>query len=238
MEISGDSDSDAEAGPSKKRVRSEMVESAADDDQAKFAAQPKWSNPDPYTALPCDGASSAKKKDIVQTIRKARVDTKDTKSTVPTEAAPDVIYFDDSDNEDEVPVTTHFSGQTVIAQATDDGPGEFEKRMVELAASSAQVIAAPGPFPPPPFPIPNTHLGSRKRTHNDRIKPTSSQPGGPRPTGDILDAWKPRGNPTPWLRQHDSPVASRLSMYECPISQTPFREDRDPDRVPLEIGHR
>ena len=38
------------------------------------AARPKWSNPDPYTALPPPEAVGGPKKDIVQVIRKAKVD--------------------------------------------------------------------------------------------------------------------------------------------------------------------
>lgn len=61
------SDSDNEsAEPTAKRARTTDKESGGD-------SAPKWSNPDPYTALPPTEDSDKKKKDMVQLIRKARV---------------------------------------------------------------------------------------------------------------------------------------------------------------------
>lgn len=62
------SDSDDEHGqPTSKRART-TTSHIADGDNA-----PKWSNPDPYTALPAGDGSDKKKKDVVQLIRKARM---------------------------------------------------------------------------------------------------------------------------------------------------------------------
>ncbi|KAJ3944710.1 hypothetical protein N0V92_013588, partial [Colletotrichum tropicale] len=67
MDISDNSDDDS-GEPSNKRVR-------RDDNDESGNSVPKWSNPDPYTALPPpDADKERKKKDMVKMIRKARVD--------------------------------------------------------------------------------------------------------------------------------------------------------------------
>jgi non-canonical poly(A) RNA polymerase PAPD5/7 len=75
--------------------------------------QPKWSNPDPYTALPPPSQSTGPKKDIVETIRKAKMDTSlDAASNNPVKDNIDFISFDDepavinidSDDEDQASV--------------------------------------------------------------------------------------------------------------------------------------
>ncbi|SPJ84992.1 uncharacterized protein FTOL_10909 [Fusarium torulosum] len=56
MDISSSSETE---GPSKKRAK--IVDDGSDD------AAPKWSNPDPYTALPCPDESTRKKRDMPKT---------------------------------------------------------------------------------------------------------------------------------------------------------------------------
>ncbi|KAL2807868.1 hypothetical protein BJX63DRAFT_56787 [Aspergillus granulosus] len=81
MDVS--SDDDQEAHPRKKRAsESKTVSSAAS--IAIAAPTPKWSNPDPYTALPPPDESQNKKVDVVKLIRKARL-ANATKAT-PTDA--------------------------------------------------------------------------------------------------------------------------------------------------------
>ncbi|KAK9423704.1 hypothetical protein SUNI508_13934 [Seiridium unicorne] len=87
MDISGESEVD-DIQPAAKRVR------LTDDQEA-----PKWSNPDPYTALPPPDETQRKKKDVVQMIRKARVDAEAKKAAGASEAA-EFISFDFSDEED------------------------------------------------------------------------------------------------------------------------------------------
>ncbi|KAL3463158.1 hypothetical protein BJX64DRAFT_287649 [Aspergillus heterothallicus] len=70
MEVS--SDDDQEAHPRKKRAPdSNSNPSAAS--AAAVAPTPKWSNPDPYTALPPPDESQNRKVDVVKLIRKARL---------------------------------------------------------------------------------------------------------------------------------------------------------------------
>lgn len=90
MDISGDSE-DEGTEPAAKRVR-------LNDDPAAQAA-PKWSNPDPYTALPPPDETQRKKKDVVQMIRKARVEAEAKKDSATSDAA-EFISFDMSDDED------------------------------------------------------------------------------------------------------------------------------------------
>ena len=87
-----DMSDDENQHPKKKhRIDSE----AADGDSV-----PRWSNPDPYTALPPPDDSQRKKKDVVKLIRKARVETNS--STVnKIDAADDFISFDFGDEEDD-----------------------------------------------------------------------------------------------------------------------------------------
>ncbi|THY59071.1 hypothetical protein D6C97_04213 [Aureobasidium pullulans] len=62
------SDDSEDEHPRAKRAR--VKSKSPESEQAK----PKWSNPDPYTALPPPGESDAKKKDVVKLIRKAKVE--------------------------------------------------------------------------------------------------------------------------------------------------------------------
>lgn len=89
MDIS-ESDSDAQR-PAK---RAKTADAKAGD------ATPKWSNPDAYTALPPPDPSARKKTDVVQLIRKARVEAQETKDE-PTPALDDFISLTDSEESEE-----------------------------------------------------------------------------------------------------------------------------------------
>ncbi|GAB7350593.1 hypothetical protein MBLNU459_g1162t2 [Dothideomycetes sp. NU459] len=90
-----ESDGSEDEHPRSKRARvhSPTAEAASAD---TAAAKPKWSNPDPYTVLPCpDGTETRKGKDVVKLIRKAKVDA--SKSEAQSSTASDFISlnFDD-----------------------------------------------------------------------------------------------------------------------------------------------
>ncbi|KAK7959204.1 uncharacterized protein PG986_004058 [Apiospora aurea] len=125
MEISDDSDAEPQE-PVAKRARVSAPTSAAEE------AAPRWSNPDPYTALPPPDETTRKKKDVVQLIRKARVEADSKKSTAPSEAA-DFISCDFSDGEDDKANT----GSNLPAQArrADNHP--------ESSSSSGPTNVAP-----------------------------------------------------------------------------------------------
>ena len=86
MDLS-DEENDDNDQPKKKQVRTERR--AVDADQA-----PRWSNPDPYTALPPPDESLRKKKDVVKLIRKARVNAISENTSKAEGAADDFISLD------------------------------------------------------------------------------------------------------------------------------------------------
>ncbi|CAK7203575.1 hypothetical protein SEUCBS139899_006310 [Sporothrix eucalyptigena] len=96
MDMSGDEQGneeteEGEVAPPRKRVR--LATKSADE-------APKWSNPDPYTVLPPTDTSGVKKKDVVQLIRKARVQGE--KAAALTSADTEEFIscgFDSSDDE-------------------------------------------------------------------------------------------------------------------------------------------
>lgn len=92
MDMSED-DADVQQ-PKKKIARSD--EKAADGDSV-----PRWSNPDPYTALPPPDESRGKKKDVVKLIRKARVTATSENISNVKAASDDFISFDFGDEDEE-----------------------------------------------------------------------------------------------------------------------------------------
>lgn len=176
MEISDDSDAGMDsAEPAAKRTR--LSKAATDEGQEA----PKWSNPDPYTALPPPDESQRKKKDVVQLIRKARVEADAQKPSAAEEAA-DFISCDFSDDENE---------------KLDDKPALASNPSLRVPVGSSNNRLPPPPpppisslpprpsFPPPPDPSakrskkgdknpadPATYsgFGNRKRTFDDQIK--------------------------------------------------------------------
>jgi len=91
MDMSDDEDDSESAEPKKKQIKT--MKKAADGNSV-----PKWSNPDPYTALP-PVEESRKRKDVVKLIRKARVEA----ATAKAENSPvdDFISFGDDKEEEE-----------------------------------------------------------------------------------------------------------------------------------------
>lgn len=197
MDISSSSETE---GPSKKRARTE-------NDSASGDAAPKWSNPDPYTALPCPDDGLRKKRDMVKLIRKARVEDAAAKPAASGDAE-DFISFDLTEDEE---------------SDTDELPPPPPPRDL--------LPPPPRDLPPPPPPanapsgpralkdpvIPVNHkplppqdrggpLGSRKRTADDEIKPpdygqlkkATTKPS----KGMLLASWTPKPNEEscPWIR--------------------------------------
>jgi len=246
MEISGDeSDAsnapDASQEPSSKRARLGLHQSASDSNA------PKWSNPDPYTALPPPDATQQKKKDVVQLIRKARVQTKEAKTAISVEAEEFISCdFDDSDSGTEEVVKTNFqpasapppAGAGVPGAPTgprnpnlpanlprrpdppEDSPNNFQKptvleptQIVNPSDSTSNTTAQTSAFQPGPTTkklaaakdLGTSALGSRKRTHDDRIilpahaklKKATSMPSG----GSLTWEWeiKRSEDSCPWL---------------------------------------
>ncbi|KAI6715221.1 hypothetical protein JHW43_002198 [Diplocarpon mali] len=91
MDMSDDETDEAQQ-PKTKQARTEGK--AADGDSV-----PRWSNPDPYTALPPPDESRGKKKDVVKLIRKARV-TSSSEHVTKSATTDDFISFDFGDEKE------------------------------------------------------------------------------------------------------------------------------------------
>ncbi|KAL6870360.1 hypothetical protein J3F83DRAFT_735998 [Trichoderma novae-zelandiae] len=179
MDISSQSETEE---PAKKRTRTAVADESGD-------AAPKWSNPDPYTALPCPDESTRKKRDVVKLIRKARLEDNTTKPAAPTEAE-DFLAFDFSD--DDARSQGDQDGSKPAAAASKP-PAPPPEKNVELSSKVLAKLPPPPPPPPtsassnrpwaagintlslPPKPVapqgfPDSGpLGSRKRTFDDEI---------------------------------------------------------------------
>ncbi|GME63413.1 Topoisomerase family protein [Neofusicoccum parvum] len=137
---SGDEDaSDDEDRPPAKRVRA-TTEDKADDGNAA----PRWSNPDPYTALPPPDETHAKRRDFVKLIRKAKVAPEhDAAASNAVTKNDDFISlnFDDdedqqnSDDDENSPVRRSDRKQI---QRSFDGPSARPSRATSAASAGQQ----------------------------------------------------------------------------------------------------
>ncbi|KAK0707711.1 hypothetical protein B0H67DRAFT_602982 [Lasiosphaeris hirsuta] len=227
MDISGDEDG-ASAEPSHKRARFTTDQSSSGN------SAPKWSNPDPYTALPPPESSQpAKKKDVVQLIRKARVQ-KEAQSSLPS-AAEEFISCDFSDEESDegdksasfgvtgAPTGPRSSGLAPVRESPRGRPSRNDLPPPPPPALPPPPPPALPPPPPPPssFRDPSSSaLGSRKRTHDDVIKvldPKLSKPSPAPGKGHILPAWREvkDENPTPWIvEDHSKSVSPGIWLHK------------------------
>lgn len=194
MDISED-DAEGTAEPSSKRARLSAQQSTSDNNA------PKWSNPDPYTALPPESAPRGKKKDVVQMIRKARIPAKEVRDSLPSEAA-DFISFDLDESDDNEPLPTARTVATMPGGRI--GSQRPSKGAVPAKAVKTHVLL--------PDPTPSA-LGTRKRTHDDEIKTphtklkkSSKAPVG----GGVISEWLavPGVEPTPWMKVNHSDSAN------------------------------
>ncbi|PHH68173.1 hypothetical protein CDD80_201 [Ophiocordyceps camponoti-rufipedis] len=169
MEMSSQSSSGGaqDQKPSVKRARTAAKPDAD--------AAPKWSNPDPYTALPCpDETSTRPKRDVVKLIRKARLEEPKPSTDVPA-AAKDFIPFDMSSDEESKP-EPNMSRAPLSFRLPAKPPAPSRSQALDLDDGSGD-------------------LGSRKRTADDRIKPPDygqSRKADFRPSkGVLLPEWQP-----------------------------------------------
>jgi non-canonical poly(A) RNA polymerase PAPD5/7 len=218
MDISDDDNDSAQ--PTAKRARTAADATSADE-------TPKWSNPDPYTALPPEQDPDKKKKDVVQLIRKARVES--AKSTRTSLLADDEDFIrcdsgseDDEDAEDAEddedfidPLTYNRQGQNAKGQGTPQPTAAAQAAYGPSSASGKASMAPPASKPTKrvdfEMDMPkSSDLGSRKRTHDDVLKlPTHAQlktapkkPSG----GSIVSEWRAKKgeNHSPWVTSASS----------------------------------
>jgi non-canonical poly(A) RNA polymerase PAPD5/7 len=178
MDVSDDegdkSDHEEEEQPKKKQVRTEAKVSADGD------SVPRWSNPDPYTALPPPDESSHKKKDVVKLIRKARVTASLNEATKSAAETDDFISFDfGNDNiagADEHAATSDDESVVEVPGASTgprNGTRNYSHREEVLgprdAARSLELTTPTGKSRAIDTST-DPDLGNRKRTHDDKIK--------------------------------------------------------------------
>ncbi|KAI0113312.1 hypothetical protein F4814DRAFT_421433 [Daldinia grandis] len=202
MDISDNSDSDV-AEPAAKRMRTSETNVTKPEQDA-----PKWSNPDPYTALPPPDESTRKKKDMVQLIRKARVEAEAKQPAAPVEGL-DFISCDFSDNEGEGP-NRREATSTLPATYSRNPP--TEEIRIERTETQTVKPNSRGTSNNPIDLTASTSLGTRKRTFDDTIKLPHTTlkvsmkfSGG----GNVLPAWQPKDdNPCPWAMVDHSTTPS------------------------------
>ena len=193
MEISeGEDNAGGAQEPSSKRARLGAHKSAVED------SVPKWSNPDPYTALPPPDAAAKPRKDVVQLIRKARVESKESKASIPAEAADFIACdFDDSDDDrgefeviDARPVRKEAASGVSVAPINSRSGNHHlpplapakpsRPETIDLTQSGLANLISTSAQPTQQKTDPKAQpalgrsqddaLGSRKRTHDDEIK--------------------------------------------------------------------
>lgn len=207
MDISDDENDSAQ--PSAKRARTVANSTSADE-------APKWSNPDPYTALPPEQDPDKKKKDVVQLIRKARVES--AKSTRTSLLADDEDFIRcDSGSEDDADEEEFIDPLTYSRQRSNNQ----EAQQSTVAASAASSVPSKASAAPAAnralkrvdfdMDLPtSSDLGSRKRTHDDVLKlPAHSQlkSAPKRPSGgSIVSEWRVKKgeNHSPWVTSPSS----------------------------------
>jgi non-canonical poly(A) RNA polymerase PAPD5/7 len=166
---------DSEEGPLTKRPRKELDKTDGND-------KPKWSNPDPYYLAPILEDANAKKKDVVEIIRKAKIAAEKEKeqSTNAVAKNDDFISFamDEDEEEDK---SDH------ISISSDDAPVEtFTTGTAnESRAENSSTTSNPVPFSH----LTNFHplLASSSATTSSRSQPTTD-------TRRETDTWPPRSN--------------------------------------------
>ncbi|KAH9232276.1 hypothetical protein K456DRAFT_37518 [Colletotrichum gloeosporioides 23] len=197
MDISDNSDDDS-GEPSNKRVR-------RDDNDESGNSVPKWSNPDPYTALPPpDADKERKKKDMVKMIRKARVDDSAADKLAASTEAEEFISFDmdggDDGEEEEIilppsksptppppppslpapPPPPPSLPAAAVFREPPTAPRNDQVSNGHFNASAASTApstsASNRPALPPKPVVADDALGSRKRTVDDQIKPPTYGP--------------------------------------------------------------
>lgn len=212
MDISDDENDSAQ--PTAKRARTAANSTSADE-------APKWSNPDPYTALPPEQDADKKKKDVVQLIRKARVEP--AKSTRTSLLADDEDFIrcdsgseDGSDEEEFIDPLTYNSQRShnrgapqqpinaIVPAASTTSLGPSKASAVPAANKATRRIEFDMDTPR------SSDLGSRKRTHDDvlklpahaQLKSAPKRPSG----GSIVSEWRTKKgeNQSPWVTSPSS----------------------------------
>ena len=229
IDLTNGSDDDIEADAPRKRVK-------AEESQPTELAAPKWSNPEYLTALPPPETLGAPKKDIVQVIRKAKVDSapKTDSSANAVKDNVDFISFnfgeegeimseDDPVSENRPPSNapvgpSGFGGRSAV-QPNGAGVANGRGRQPDPPPSTFQPInlrssnkmdddVGPPPLPPPELSMPtDEELIAYNGGNTKGMKRKRGEQS--KDIGDVVPDWRPNGsNPTPWCTIDHSRTAN------------------------------
>ncbi|SPO07524.1 related to DNA-directed DNA polymerase [Cephalotrichum gorgonifer] len=164
-----DSDNSDDGEPAHKRSKPNPTTPKSGD---SGDAVPRWSNPDPYTALPPPDPTQRKKTDVVQLIRKARVEAEEAKDKA-APALDEFISFD-ADSEDEEEKAREEAEKAREAEKAKEADAWPPRRPVDNGKDADAWPPRRG------YTDDNGRrsdpLGSRKRTADDEIKPPPPGP--------------------------------------------------------------
>lgn len=219
MDISDDENDSAQ--PTAKRARTAGNSTSADE-------APKWSNPDPYTALPPEQDPDKKKKDVVQLIRKARVEP--AKNTRTSLLADDEDFIrcdsgseDDGDEEEFIDPLTYSRQRSNNQAAPQSTPAVSAAQTTSSASSKALATSTANKAMKRvdfDMDLPrSSDLGSRKRTHDDvlklpahaQLKAAPKRPSG----GSIVSEWRVKKgeNHSPWITSPSSTTQVNVRFH-------------------------
>ncbi|KAF2828842.1 hypothetical protein CC86DRAFT_392988 [Ophiobolus disseminans] len=186
--------------PKAARVRASRADGNSEPKWAPIPT-PKWSNPDPYTALPPPSETTGVKKDVVQLIRKAKnQDAEKAISNNAVAANDDFISFNDEDDDvddevDDAPGLLIYEDEEPI-RGRDRGRGNDRNRVDQGSMNDVAYIddmLSTRPLPPsPPRDTyqPQAGGGRNKRRFGDEVS--------------IVYEWLPTpkgSHPTPWAER-------------------------------------
>jgi non-canonical poly(A) RNA polymerase PAPD5/7 len=149
---------------------------------------PKWSNPDPYTALPPPETLGAPKKDIVQVIRKAKVEAAKSAAASAVRENVDFISlnFDDDVSGE---VASEVTGIELASKSSGsaDVNGYSHREQLHMTEAPVQSIE-----PRDERARPAASSNKQKKRKRDDTDTTID--------ATILPMWQARGDPTPWCK--------------------------------------
>jgi non-canonical poly(A) RNA polymerase PAPD5/7 len=212
MEVESDAsaeiDSADETAGNRKIARVQSHTRADGNLAPKWAPKPepevsKWSNPDPYTALPPPNETTGVKRDVVQLIRKAKNQNAE-KATANNAVAAndDFISFGDDDvaDKDKTPATyvrqddkhTRMENSGMYIHHDDESnqrPAKDDASVRPIEGSLNDVYPS------------STHISQTNRGNEPPAYPSRSRKRKAGGEAAIIDIWLPdrRSDPTPWV---------------------------------------
>ena len=200
---------------------------------------PKWSNPDPYTALPAPGAGLAPRKDIVQVIRKAKNDAAPRHDMTHAAKANDDFISFTFDEDNNIPSQHNIEQSHTFDGHPPNAPLEHQMPLNGFqAVNGTRVPDAPS--------APSINLRSAARVSNaaPRAAPPSRLTDGAEDEllgqqdrgvkgkkrkfeelaigkGDVIEQWAadPTADSTPWYVSDNAGSADAEYRYVHPLSQ-------------------